>query len=447
MRIMQTAVSAIVLSAGFGAAAMAGTSTLTELPSGTAAGNPQYMHINRSGMIAGNRQWYQTFCWSVSAGLLDTDPSGPGVPTMAGTWVEGVNDLGQMLGTGCIPPPSGNGACRTYLFRAQAWAGSMSTTHLDFASLGGVFTQPGYLTDIKFSARGSVAATFNQISSFGRHPIVYTDAGGWRDLSASVPSGLHVQVIAMNAQDHVLLEIGNQMYTWSAEAGVVYVPGQPTMAVGVAMNDLGEIAGWTATSSGNVAFRLSPTTGYQVVAGAPLFPSAFPDSINNAGMVAGSYANGTFLYTDATGTTELGLPTHLIGMNDRGDVLAASHDPTTYEQIPMIKLFGKPAVTVQNHVDPGMTKIRVNGISGINDLGVFAVMGVRTGTTSTQAAFLVTPARCLGDFDSSGVVEVSDIFGFLNAWFAGDLEADADESGVLGTSDIFAFLNVWMTGC
>ncbi|HVU64052.1 MAG TPA: GC-type dockerin domain-anchored protein [Phycisphaerales bacterium] len=439
--------SAIVLGVCVGGSALAGSVTLTELPSGTNAGNPQYTMINRSGMLAGNRQWYATFCWDASAGLMATDPSGAGVPTLSGTWIDGLNDSGQVLGNGCIPPPGGNGTCGTYLFRAQAWSGTVSTTRLDFTTLGGVFAQPGYLSDIQFSARGSVAATFNLISTYAKHPIVYTDADGWRDLSSFVPAGYNAQVMAMNAQDHVLLEIGNQMYLWTAETGAVYVPNQPTMAVGVGMNDSDEIVGWTALPTGNATFRLSPTRGYQIVAGTGQFASAFPTAINNAGMVIGNYAGGTFLYTDATGPTDLGLPSNLLGFNNRGDVLAAGHDPMTYEELPMIKLFGRPAAMVQDVVDPSLSKLKITGISAINDHGTYAVWGTRAGTTSTQAAFLVTPEHCTADFDGSGAAEVADIFAFLNAWFAGNPAADADESGSLGTADIFAFLNAWMTGC
>lgn len=55
------------------------------------------------------------------------------------------------------------------------------------------------------------------------------------------------------------------------------------------------------------------------------------------------------------------------------------------------------------------------------------------------------PPPCPADHDQSGVVEVADIFAFLEAWFAGD--ADFDESGQTEVPDIFAFLEAWFAGC
>jgi hypothetical protein len=71
-----------------------------------------------------------------------------------------------------------------------------------------------------------------------------------------------------------------------------------------------------------------------------------------------------------------------------------------------------------------------------------------TGTYTDSDEFTVsmTPA-CEGDFDLSGAVEIADIFGFLNAWFAGYTEADFDRSGGLSVSDVFDFLNGWFSPC
>lgn len=53
---------------------------------------------------------------------------------------------------------------------------------------------------------------------------------------------------------------------------------------------------------------------------------------------------------------------------------------------------------------------------------------------------------CYADFDQSGTISVTDIFAYLNAWFAGSPSTDIDGGG-LGVSDIFAFLNAWFAGC
>ena len=51
---------------------------------------------------------------------------------------------------------------------------------------------------------------------------------------------------------------------------------------------------------------------------------------------------------------------------------------------------------------------------------------------------------CVGapaDWDCSGAVGVSDLFKFLDEWFAGS--ADFDENGQTGVADLFAFLDAW----
>lgn len=55
------------------------------------------------------------------------------------------------------------------------------------------------------------------------------------------------------------------------------------------------------------------------------------------------------------------------------------------------------------------------------------------------------PPACPADYDGSGVVEVADIFVYLEGWFAGD--ADFDEDGSTTVPDIFAFLEAWFAGC
>lgn len=51
------------------------------------------------------------------------------------------------------------------------------------------------------------------------------------------------------------------------------------------------------------------------------------------------------------------------------------------------------------------------------------------------------------DFDRNGVVNITDVFGYLNAWFASDIATDFDRSTAVDTGDIFSFLNAWFRGC
>ncbi|HMN40288.1 MAG TPA: immunoglobulin domain-containing protein, partial [Phycisphaerales bacterium] len=58
---------------------------------------------------------------------------------------------------------------------------------------------------------------------------------------------------------------------------------------------------------------------------------------------------------------------------------------------------------------------------------------------------------CAADFNADCVLEVQDIFDFLNAWFAGDPAANFNGSTGfppdLEIQDIFDFLNAWFAGC
>ncbi len=54
---------------------------------------------------------------------------------------------------------------------------------------------------------------------------------------------------------------------------------------------------------------------------------------------------------------------------------------------------------------------------------------------------------CPPDFDGSGVVQIADIFAYLNAWFAGDIASDTNANGTLAVADIFEYLNLWFAGC
>jgi hypothetical protein len=54
---------------------------------------------------------------------------------------------------------------------------------------------------------------------------------------------------------------------------------------------------------------------------------------------------------------------------------------------------------------------------------------------------------CKADFEQNGSLAVSDIFAYLNAWFAGSLQSDTSDNHTLSVSDIFEFLNNWFQGC
>ncbi|HMN41811.1 MAG TPA: GC-type dockerin domain-anchored protein, partial [Phycisphaerales bacterium] len=73
---------------------------------------------------------------------------------------------------------------------------------------------------------------------------------------------------------------------------------------------------------------------------------------------------------------------------------------------------------------------------------------------SVDSAVCSAGLGCAADFNADCVLEVQDIFDFLNAWLAGDPAADFNQSGItnpppngLSVQDIFDFLNAWFVGC
>jgi hypothetical protein len=59
---------------------------------------------------------------------------------------------------------------------------------------------------------------------------------------------------------------------------------------------------------------------------------------------------------------------------------------------------------------------------------------------------IVPHVNCGPDFNRNAVLEVQDIFDFLNGWFADEPRADFNGGG-LAVQDIFDFLNAWFAGC
>jgi len=57
------------------------------------------------------------------------------------------------------------------------------------------------------------------------------------------------------------------------------------------------------------------------------------------------------------------------------------------------------------------------------------------------------PVTCVADLQSDGVLDIFDVFAFLNAFKAGNPTADFTGDGILDIFDIFAFLDAFNAGC
>jgi hypothetical protein len=99
----------------------------------------------------------------------------------------------------------------------------------------------------------------------------------------------------------------------------------------------------------------------------------------------------------------------------------------------------------------GALVFRAKIVYDINNDGIFAdPSGAGSGSTSPDQAYNVAmvlmPRIPKGDFNRDQLVQVADIFAFLNTWFAGGAGADWNGDGTITVQDIFDFLNDWFTG-
>lgn len=77
-------------------------------------------------------------------------------------------------------------------------------------------------------------------------------------------------------------------------------------------------------------------------------------------------------------------------------------------------------------------------------------LGTGTGLCRFSAAIAgnaVANFRCRAEFDDVPGVGTSDIFAFLNAWFAGDPAADFNGMNMVDVADIFRYLDAWYRAC
>jgi acetyl esterase/lipase len=70
------------------------------------------------------------------------------------------------------------------------------------------------------------------------------------------------------------------------------------------------------------------------------------------------------------------------------------------------------------------------------------------GTACNAPGNRIAPC-CNADFNQDGVLQVVDIFAYLNAWFAGDPRAlvSGNTAAGLSVQEIFDYLNAWFAGC
>ncbi|MCA9302715.1 MAG: hypothetical protein KC996_01185 [Phycisphaerales bacterium] len=82
------------------------------------------------------------------------------------------------------------------------------------------------------------------------------------------------------------------------------------------------------------------------------------------------------------------------------------------------------------------------------DTELIELVDLSNGRLHGPGDYIVTgPFVCVADFTNDGVLDVFDVFAFLDAFNAGDPSADLNSSGNLDIFDVFAFLDLFNAGC
>jgi hypothetical protein len=79
--------------------------------------------------------------------------------------------------------------------------------------------------------------------------------------------------------------------------------------------------------------------------------------------------------------------------------------------------------------------------AGSYDLLVSASCG------STLSAAATVNVICSADFNADGAVTIDDVFGFIAAFLANQVESDFTRDFRIGVQDLFDFLNAYFRGC
>lgn len=327
----------------------------------------------------------------------------------------------------------------------------------------------------------------SDVSAFGGLPTSARSEVGW-DLQAGVPpivtSGLHWGAFEQaNVAGLVLRPLLD-----APVASPVFAPGMPANT-DVPIPEICQLRGvppFEPATNGGVAIT-SPVSGTTISAGDTIQVTVeatgtfAPTSVFITGPLGTAFGDsapftGTLTVSpDALGTYSL----QAVGIDGQSRVAFSAIVPVnvtsdalllSVETLTPWAHIGHAEETVQLVVlgsfEGPFTRDLARGATGTEyesaDLGIATVDGdglvrahgtgqtrvfIRHGGFEVSSVVVVSAEPCRADFNSDGTPEVSDIFGFLTAWFELEPASDWDFDGLHAVSDIFAFLSEWFAGC
>jgi hypothetical protein len=348
---------------------------------------------------------------------------------------------------------------------------------------------PGATASAAFAVNGQrQIAGFCLIDGYAERAVVWID-GVPHDLGPG-------RAVAINSSGVVIGDFVAQVFVWDAVSGYRILPIPYDEAYGVAIGDLGQIAGtlfgyepyeqWAFVCDGSSITTLAPAGAQESNAGA----------MNSIGHIAGDWWGdeglGGFLYRDGTMLDVGVFPGwdygQITGLND-SDVMVGTmyrdepewHYRAFKFDLPNDQWIELPTIGESNAWPAGVNSIgQVVGYASesvlwdtdgslvvlndlispelgwdlagcaINDAGLICGWGMLGGT---QRAYLLIPGACAGDIIADGLMDLRDLASFLSAFGSctGDANfqplADMNASGCVELDDLGQFLALFGTTC
>jgi probable HAF family extracellular repeat protein len=361
-----------------------------------------------------------------------------------------INDAGMTAGVGHFCPPM-NGPCTGVIARALPGGefvaiGSLGGPNgqvLDISSTGEFV---GWWSNDQFSARAfrfteqDGLLELGTLGGFASAALATNDAGqvvGWSYTSA-------LQQHAFLWQDGTMSDLGT-------------LGGAQSQAADISSD--GTIVGWAMTADGQAhAFRSIKGGELQDIQSLPNAISSSALVIGDNGAIAGLWHDGVserpFLYTDADGMIDLGLPDvdNLLAffgemhMTSDGIVAGAAVN-NLYQAFAWIWSRESGMRLLQDLV-VNDAKIQILGIGGMNESGVIAVNGQHPETFNPQVAAVLIPVAA-EDLNADGLIGAADLAELLASWGkcpppdAGSCLADLTGDSVVGPADLAQLLSSW----
>ena len=253
--------------------------------------------INNTGRIVGyaSLDGVTYFSFTYQSGVFSPLPPLPGSPPLE-VVAHGINDAGEVVGT--VVDPAAPLAPTAFILPSGSFIYTGFSRPAWPATYARAIANSGLVVGYSDDNAGTTAGFI-----FDRTTFLFTDI--------TIPGSLFTIAQSMNNAGQVVgsaVMLGGTQ-VWLREPGgavtLFQILGRPTRARGI--NDVGLIAGFTTIGTTNTGF-VGNSSGFQDLM-VPGSDHTFPESINNAGQIAGLFMTGGTAVTRGFIATPAAMPT------------------------------------------------------------------------------------------------------------------------------------------